>query len=123
MRRWVRVVLGIGLNVHVVPAVKDCRAIALDDAAGHPTARNQLVAAILGDLEVVLGDIETGRSEQVLAVWRTLSNHMGTRVRIAMREEVVTGVAEDVSSSGELLLRNEDGHLLAIASGSLTVEP
>ncbi len=116
------VVLGIGVNVHAVPAGMDRHVIALDDAAGRPVARNPLVAAILGDLEAVLDEVEAGRSGQVLAAWRTLCCHMGARVRITTGEEVVGGVADSVSSTGALILRCDDGRLMTITSGSLSVE-
>ena len=117
------VALGIGLNVHAVPAPEAIgrRAAALDQAAGRPIARNLLVAALLAELERLLDDLAAGRSAQVLAAWREGCSHLGAVVEVAGGDEVQRGVAVDIDATGALLLRLASGDVVPIVAGSLTV--
>jgi BirA family biotin operon repressor/biotin-[acetyl-CoA-carboxylase] ligase len=119
------IALGIGLNVHEAPPVEEIGrpAIALDQAAGRPVARNPLAALLLADLEQVLDDIRSGHDAQLLAAWRDGCNHLGQRVRIMTGAEPETGdaigVAVDIDAAGALLLRRDDGKVVEVVAGSL----
>ncbi len=117
------VALGIGLNVHGAPApeVIGRPAAALDLAAGRPIARNLLVAALLSELERVLGDLAAGRSAPVLAAWREGCSHLGMRVEVVGGEEVQRGIAVDIDATGALLLEVAGGRVVPVVAGSLAV--
>jgi BirA family biotin operon repressor/biotin-[acetyl-CoA-carboxylase] ligase len=42
--------------------------------------------------------------EQVLTIWRALSDTLGRRVRIDLGERVIEGIAEDIGPRGELII-------------------
>lgn len=119
------IALGIGLNVHEAPPVEEIgrAAIALDQAAGRPVARNPLAALLLADLEQVLDDIRSGHEAQVLASWREGCNHLDERVQIVTGAKPeagdTIGVAVDIDAAGALLLRRDDGKVVPVVAGSL----
>jgi BirA family biotin operon repressor/biotin-[acetyl-CoA-carboxylase] ligase len=53
--------------------------------------------------------------------WRAALSTLGCRIQLRAGERVHTGVAEDVSSNGSLLLRTDEGTLLAFAAGEVTL--
>jgi BirA family biotin operon repressor/biotin-[acetyl-CoA-carboxylase] ligase len=115
--------LGIGVNVHEAPpaAAIGRTAVALDQAAGGPVARNRLAALLLGELEQVLDDLDRGRQAQVLAAWREGCSHLGREVQVTAGAKDETGVATDIDSAGALLVRRVDGTVVRVYSGSLAV--
>jgi BirA family biotin operon repressor/biotin-[acetyl-CoA-carboxylase] ligase len=120
------IALGIGINVHLSPPPAEIgRApIALDDVAGQPVVRNLLAAHLLAELEQVLADLESGdRQAQVLAAWREGCSHLGQRVQVTPGPHTEIGIALDIDPSGALLLRREDGTVVAVHAGSLAVMP
>jgi BirA family biotin operon repressor/biotin-[acetyl-CoA-carboxylase] ligase len=42
--------------------------------------------------------------EQVLTIWRALSDTLGRRVRVDLGERVIEGIAEDIGPAGELIV-------------------
>jgi len=42
--------------------------------------------------------------EEVLTIWRALSDTLGRRVRVALGERVIEGTAEDIGPGGELIV-------------------
>jgi len=117
------IALGIGVNVHQSPPAPAIgrAAIALDQAAGRPVARNLLAARLLDQLEQVLVDLESGRQSQVLAAWREGCSHLGRQVQVTEGAQDETGVATDIDSAGALLVRRRDGTVVAVHAGSLAV--
>ncbi len=129
------IALGIGINVHESPPAGAIgrAAIALDQAAGRPVARNPLAALVLAELERMLADLGGGLEAQVLAAWREGCNHLGSPVQVttgvnaagareggAEGAGVTTGIALDIDSTGALLLRRDDGTVVPMIAGSLT---
>jgi BirA family biotin operon repressor/biotin-[acetyl-CoA-carboxylase] ligase len=51
--------------------------------------------------------------EQVLTIWRALSDTLGRRVRVDVGERVIEGIAEDIGPAGELIV---DGTLVNFGS-------
>ena len=97
------IVAGIGVNVDYPPdALPDPRATSWFVETGHHPDRSELLAALLVNLHLRLGE----PLEELLADYRACSSTIGSRVRVLLPGgEEVTGTAEDVDGSGHLLVR------------------
>ena len=106
------VVVGMGLNVHGAPP----GAAHLDDLAGRPVDRAELLERWLRALDALLDDWD-----EVAARYRRECGTVGRRVSVELSGgEVATGTAEAVDDTGLLLVRLDDGSLRALAVGDVT---
>lgn len=108
-------ILGIGLNL-VPPGLAE--AIALSEL-GPPPTRDRLLATLWNHLELELDRLEQEGPLPLLESWRSYAVTLGVPVRAQRHAEVVEGVAEDISETGALLIRQADGTLRAIESGTV----
>ncbi len=107
------VVIGAGINVRLTPAVDariDQPAADLETIAGHAVDRNQLLAALLLELNRVLLQFERQGFEPFRDDWQRRHVHQGRAVRLSLpgglRE---AGVARGVGVDGSLLLETTRG--------------
>lgn len=121
-------ILGIGLNVNgsfAADAELGARAVTLQEAAGHPVAREPLLVALLRRLALHYQLLQTGGDDArrtVRASWRDRLGMLGSRVTIRQQGGATfSGLAEDVSSDGALLLRLDDGTLRTVTWGDVEV--
>lgn len=137
-------VMGIGVNVNAHPASQAQsseetlallnRATCLEEVCGHKVSREQFIASLLRFLEasyVALQDEATQKtaanhpgsrlpvSQEVRERWRSHLCMLGRTVEVRQGGTVLSGVAEDVNDSGELLLRLSDGTRISITWGEI----
>jgi len=115
-------IVGIGLNINMDPATyPDITAIAtsLSGELGRPVSYEETTADLLNNLETYYLRVRSGQS--VALEWRRNMETIGKAVRIQNGNEIIEGIAEDVSADGALLLRQEDGGLATIFAGDVTV--
>ena len=62
-----------------------------------------------------------GRSP--IAEWRRWLDTLGQRVTVTHHGATDTGLAEDIDEHGNLLLRTDDGGLLTLTAGDITLRP
>ena len=113
-------VAGIGFNVHqkTFPEEIAGTAISLDLASGKTIERAALVRAFLQVLE---------RSESLraagtlLPAYRARSATLGRSVLVFGANERFDGVAEEITPSGALLVRTQDGELREVLAGDVSV--
>lgn len=115
------VIVGMGLNVNIdfaaaEPALAKT-ATSLQMIAGRAIPRGGLLPAYLMQVEKRYDALRRGESP--LAEWRSRLETLGKPVRVNTPQGMVSGVAEDVSDSGALLLRREDGRLEEILAGDV----
>lgn len=108
-------ILGIGLNLEP-PGLEE--AIALSELGVVPR-RDVLLATLWNHLEAALDALAEEGPAPLLARWRDYSVTLGMAVRVQRFAEVVEGVAEDISDAGALLVRQADGTLASIESGTV----
>jgi BirA family biotin operon repressor/biotin-[acetyl-CoA-carboxylase] ligase len=119
-------VLGVGVNVNGSLAQQPelaARATTLEDAAGHPFAREPLAASILLALA---NHYDTMRSQgagraAVRAAWRARLVTLGAMVRVEQGQTQVTGWGEDVAEDGALIVRRKDGERVVITWGDVSI--
>ena len=123
-------VVGIGLNVGMDPAAHpEIAAIAtsLSREAGRPLLRFPILAAVLSEVELLYERAKTG--DTLVPEWKRLLVTLGQRVHVtwpgvaAGRVWEEDGIAEDVDSSGALILRRIDGTQITLFGGEVTLRP
>ncbi|MBE6830379.1 MAG: biotin--[acetyl-CoA-carboxylase] ligase [Ruminococcaceae bacterium] len=117
------VVVGIGINVNMenFPDELSVKATSLRMECGRPVARAGLLQEILKEFEEILCD-DIDRPEAILAEYKTLCVSLNRTVGFTRNEEPVTATAVDISPAGELIVRCEDGSLLSINAGEVSVQ-
>jgi BirA family biotin operon repressor/biotin-[acetyl-CoA-carboxylase] ligase len=107
------VILGIGINanflVSALPEELRRSAVTVREVLRHPVDRLGLLRAILKELDAGYSEFRAGRSADILAEWKRLSETLGRTVRVETATGVVEGVAEDVDARGALVVRMPEG--------------
>ena len=107
------VVIGAGINVRLSPAVDtriDQAAADLETVVGHAVDRNQLLAALLNELNRVLLEFERHGFAAFREDWQRRHVHQGAAVRLTLPGGVSeSGVARGVGADGSLLLETARG--------------
>lgn len=107
------VVVGIGINVAWPPDVPPDLAglaVALNHVTGVDVDREDLLVALLERLEAWYGPLVASHDAGPLrASWRRRSATLGRRVHVDLGQEVLDGVASDVTAEGHLVVTTEDG--------------
>ncbi len=113
---------GIGINVNLDPLASPyLTGIATSPGAvlGRPVSREDMLAATLSKLAALCESVDRG--ERVHGRWKSRLNTLGRRVQVTSLYSVDAGVVEDVDEDGSLCLRRDDGTLVVIAAGEVTL--
>jgi BirA family biotin operon repressor/biotin-[acetyl-CoA-carboxylase] ligase len=117
-------VIGIGLNLDLDPSAHPAIAeiaTSLRVLSGAHFDAHHAGAVVLAALDARHASAEA--SEDLLGPWRRALDTLGQRIRVGVVGGALTGVAEDVDPSGQLLLRTDDGRLHTLAAGDVTLSP
>ncbi|MFN3921334.1 MAG: biotin--[acetyl-CoA-carboxylase] ligase [Caldimicrobium sp.] len=106
--------IGIGVNVNNEVSSKDFLypAISISEVLNQKVSRLPLLENFLQYFEELLLN-----KDQILPIWRTLSDTLGKKVKVLSSERVFIGKAIDVDNEGALLLQSEEGKIERIFSG------
>jgi BirA family biotin operon repressor/biotin-[acetyl-CoA-carboxylase] ligase len=105
-----------GILIEVTPLTAICGiGINLTWAPPGAAKLNQDRELLLGRLRIELDRWAAADTQDVLTLWRALSDTLGRRVRVDMGPNVIEGLAEDIGPGGELIV---DG--VAMTFGSVT---
>lgn len=116
-------IVGIGVNVNMAPGdFSDLLypATSLSIELGAPVSREAVARELLRSLEQWYLAAQAG--SQVHDSWRAHLSLLGERVTVRSGEEVLSGLAEDVDSEGRLLLRLDNGALVPLVAGDVTLQ-
>jgi BirA family biotin operon repressor/biotin-[acetyl-CoA-carboxylase] ligase len=116
------VLVGTGINANMdVSQFDDIRDVATSIAAelGREGSREALFAEYLRQFEVLYEAAKAG--EPVRDWWRDRLVTLGHRVTATTPAGVIEGIAEDVNAEGALLVRTDDGRLVTVEAGDVTL--
>jgi BirA family biotin operon repressor/biotin-[acetyl-CoA-carboxylase] ligase len=114
--------VGVGINVGLDASQhEEIRGLATSLAAesGEDVSREKVLATLLNRFERLYA--AAGADESVRDAWRGRLETLGRQVRVQFGDHVDEGMAEDVDSEGNLLLRRADGSVIALAAGDVTL--
>ena len=118
------VVLGVGVNVISQPdAFPDeirSRATSVSAHTDRRVSVAQVAAAFFEELDEWLVLHRSMGFEMVLDTWRARSSMLGAEVRALVDGQAIAGVAEELDTSGALLVRDAAGKLHRIVAGEIT---
>ena len=117
-----RVLVGAGINVNFDPREHDeIRDIATSIAVelGQQSDREALLASYLLHFERLYDAAQSGASPRDR--WRERLVTLGQRVTVTQPTTITTGLADDVDAEGALLVRTEDGDLITVEAGDVTL--
>lgn len=114
-------VIGIGINVVLEPvryADIANTATSLEAVVGKAVSRVDVIRDLLRELDSLY--LNPDRAA-IFQAWRKNLVTLGQRVKVTSGGNVTYGIAEDVAPDGNLLLRLDNGTLLRIVAGDVTV--
>jgi BirA family biotin operon repressor/biotin-[acetyl-CoA-carboxylase] ligase len=117
-------VVGIGVNVNADPAeslpeLAD-KATSLKNHSGSEVPLAEFLKRILERLDTLYWAARRG--ELPWQEWHSRLFTLGRRVTVKWRDELYTGMAEDVDVGGALLLRLDNGSLVTLPAGEATLQ-
>ena len=117
-------ILSIGMNVNMslddVPPDLVARAGSLSMATGRSWNRIEVLAVLLEAVDRRYLDLLDGGADRMIDLYRLRCGTIGSMVRVGHGPHGLQGLAEDVSSRGELLVRRlSDGRLVRVAAGEI----
>lgn len=118
------VVVGIGINVNTeeFPQGIDEIATSIKKATGMHISRKDLFLTIIREFEGLYYDfIEAGSLEKTIKICKEKSVVIGKKVRIINKDKVMIAEALDINKNGELVIRKENGEIINIISGEISV--
>lgn len=108
------------------------QATTLEIACGHHVSREIFIAHLLRNIEVAYLALQqeardtfttlitaTSAARSIRERWRTHLSTLGRAIEVRQGDTVVSGIAEDVDETGELLLRNHSGEVVTITWGDV----
>jgi BirA family biotin operon repressor/biotin-[acetyl-CoA-carboxylase] ligase len=114
--------VGIGVNVNfdadTMSEIVDV-ATSVRRELGRDGSREEVLAALLNAFEARYTDAQEG--DTAFRAWRSRLETLGRRVRATLGQRVEEGVAEDVDAQGSLLIRRDDGSLVTVEAGDVTL--
>ncbi|HEY5649459.1 MAG TPA: biotin--[acetyl-CoA-carboxylase] ligase [Nitrospiria bacterium] len=121
--RLTYLVLGIGINVNMMP--RDfpeplrTEAGSLAGALGRTIDRNALCRTLLRELDDAYKTFLGGHSGDLLKAYRLQSETLGERVRVQLGRKFLEGDAVDFSDNGGLIVKTDDGALQTISADEI----
>ncbi|WML89901.1 biotin--[acetyl-CoA-carboxylase] ligase [Thiothrix lacustris] len=119
-----QVVIGIGLNVNMLPeagAEIDQPWTSLQQIAGKPVERNVLVSAVLQRLLKRLRGFSRLDMAQFQQDWRQRDVLLGRQVQAFSGTETLQGLASGINNQGQLIINFSDGSIRNLSSADVSV--
>jgi len=120
------VVVGVGINVSWPMDLPDDLAdiaVACNHVTSTPVDREDLLVALLQNLDrhytALLDDGRAG----LLVGWRAHSATLGRRVRVDLGDDELVGEATDITDDGHLVVTTEDGPRVVVAGDVVHLRP
>ncbi len=118
------VTIGIGINVNMeeIPGSVRETASSVREITGEVTNRAALTAAVWKSFEEYYGVfLADGSLEGLRGAYEGMLVNLGRRVRVLDPAAPYEGTAEGINGSGELLVRREDGEIIPVSAGEVSV--
>ena len=116
-------VVGVGINVSLDTSgfseIADS-ASCLEALAGRSLARDEVLRQLLMEMDALY--LQALQGDSVLEEWRALMDTIGQRVTVSWRDDNWQGLVEDVDRAGNMILRLDNGDLMTMTAGDVTLQ-
>jgi BirA family biotin operon repressor/biotin-[acetyl-CoA-carboxylase] ligase len=116
--------VGIGVNVNFdIPQESEISDLAtsIKQELDREVPRADLMASILNHFEDVLDEVN--RSGAIVREWEQRLDTLGRRISVSLQGRTYEGVASGVNEEGSLLLQRDDGTVLTLEAGEVSLRP
>lgn len=114
------IVLGIGINVSIptedFPEDLQATAVSIDPDETIPGVRNKLAAQIMNR---ILGFETTPQETEIFEKYKKRLMMLGKRITVIQNQMEYQATALDIDSVGHLIVENENGEIITLASGEI----
>lgn len=108
-------VIGVGISC-------DKEWVDFFEITGKAVARNALAGLIIDELVSSLPEFAESGLPAFIQAFRQQDGLVNKNIAVQEHNQIITGVADGISDAGELLLRQEDGAVLAFRCGEVSVK-
>lgn len=118
------VIVGIGINVNMdeFPDEISNVATSIKNVLGREVSRKDIVINIVREFEKLYYDfVNTGSLKKTVDICKNKSVTLGKIVRIINKRETIIAEAIDITEDGELVIKKEDGEIINVISGEVSV--
>jgi len=118
------VIVGIGVNVNMddLPDEISSVATSIKKILGREVSRKDIVINIVKEFETLYYDfINTGSLKKTVDICKKKSVTLGKTVKIINKRETIIAKAIDITENGELVIKKDDGEIINIISGEVSV--
>ncbi|OGO24281.1 MAG: biotin--[acetyl-CoA-carboxylase] ligase [Chloroflexi bacterium RBG_16_50_9] len=120
--RVIYAIAGIGINVSLraadFPEIQ-LTATSLNEELGRKISRLALIRQLLVEMERLY--LSLPESEAIYHEWESRLITLGKRVSVTSSYNMLEGIAESVDRNGALMLRQDNGRLIRIIAGDVTL--
>jgi len=117
--------VGIGLNVNMSPdeLPEDIKSLStsIKIETGEYVDRGKLLGKILAEIENTYKILLNGNKRALINEWIRLNFTLGNKVTVRNYERVISGIAENINDSGELVIRLPSGERETVSGGDVTI--
>lgn len=119
---YVAIGIGINLNHESFPPDVSGKASSLRIITGKKTDRNDFFRTLIMSLDRVLSRFLVSLSVDDTLRFREICATIGRRVTVQRGKDSFSGIAEDISPGGELIVKKDNGEMISVNSGEVTVQ-
>ena len=118
-------VIGIGLNINNTldqysPSLREVITSTLE-ILGYEINLNELLLAILTELELGFRKIRGLGPDDILSEWKKRDILIGKQTSILLNDVIHRGLVKDITMHGQLVLEKNDGTLIKFSSGEVSI--
>lgn len=117
------VILGIGVNINYpVESMPDAirqRAISMLGLTGASVSRENVVRRLIQGLDRCYGELEEMGFQALAPRWEARFELRGKKVRVAMTDRIIMGIARGIDRDGALILEDGRGELQRVVAGDV----
>ncbi|UMM63380.1 biotin--[acetyl-CoA-carboxylase] ligase [Aristophania vespae] len=114
--RWVNV--GIGVNLVSAPQLSD-RATASFSEIVPPPYNVTFAKLIIKSVTKWLKRWQDEGNDVIYRSWLSYAHPVGSRIRVSRSNDILSGFFNGIDSHGRLLLQQEDGYIIPVATGDV----
>jgi BirA family biotin operon repressor/biotin-[acetyl-CoA-carboxylase] ligase len=117
--------VGIGINVNMslndFPEDISALSTSLKIESGEIFDRVELLGKIFAELERSYSILLKGNKKALINDWIRLNSTLGNNVLVKNHDRIISGIAENINDSGELIIRLPTGKTETVKAGDVTI--